>query len=655
MLAGFRSFAKSPFAVLLFALLIVSFAVFGISDVFRHPPGKWVIAAGSRNTSPADFKARFENYRNQQQAQGQTITPDLAVEHGIDRQMLTQMALQESLAELIHKMGVRPSDKLVSDTLRKQLVDLPPGQRPFDPITGKFDEKMYAALLARMELTPDRYNAILRDDIAQAHLLSAVATSLRAPRMYSALQAAYALEGRDLAAFAILPATVEKPAAPTDAQLQAFMKEHAADLTRPETRVLSMARFSAKALENSVTVPEADVVKTYNFRKDTLGTAETRSFVQIVAPDAKAAAVIAQRLAKGDQPAIVASAYGKQPVMVEAKPKSALPDRKVADAVFAMTAGQISGPIAGELGVSVVKLTKITPATTPTLESVRPAIEAELKAQAAENKAFEQTDTYQNAHDGGDNLVTAATKANALVLTTAPIAANGADRSGQPVPGLTPDVLKTAFELPAGGESEVITVSKGEYFAVRVEKVIPSAMRPLEEVRGPLTQRWMIDRMLESMKVKADALAARIKKGESIEAVAASAGAKVQRIPNMSRQNGRQYQALGRDLLLGAFGAKPGEPFAAQGPQGGFLVAVVEKVHPAPTQQLAQMTEAMRGQTSQSLLNDVGQAAREAAKAQLKTKTNLDLARQAIGIDTSALPKDGEPGGKAKVTKEKAQ
>ncbi len=37
MLAGFRSFAKSPFAVVLFGLLIVSFAVFGISDVFRHP------------------------------------------------------------------------------------------------------------------------------------------------------------------------------------------------------------------------------------------------------------------------------------------------------------------------------------------------------------------------------------------------------------------------------------------------------------------------------------------------------------------------------------------------------------------------------------------------------------------------------------------
>ena len=77
--------------------------------------------------------------RAQQQAQGQTITPDVAVEQGVDRKMLTQLALQESLAELVRKMGVRPSDKLVGDTLREQMASLPPAQRPFDPITGKFD------------------------------------------------------------------------------------------------------------------------------------------------------------------------------------------------------------------------------------------------------------------------------------------------------------------------------------------------------------------------------------------------------------------------------------------------------------------------------------------------------------------------------------
>jgi len=653
MLAGFRSFAKSPFAVLLFGLLIVSFAVFGISDVFRAPSGKWVIAAGSRTMSPEDFKAQFENYRKREQAQGQIITPDVAVQQGVDRKMLTQLALQESLAELIRKMGVRPSDKLVGDTLREQLASLPPGQRPFDPITGKFDTVMYQRLLAQNDLTPARYEASLRDDIAQGHLLSAVASGLRAPRFYSALQAAYGLEGRDLAAFAVNPATVERPGAPTDAQLQAYMKEHAAQLTRPETRVLSVARFSAKALESTVTVPEADIVKTYNFRKDTLGTAETRSYVQIVAPDAKAAAVIAQRLTKGDQPAIVASAYGKQPVMIDSKPKTALPDRKVADAVFALAAGQVSAPINGDLGVSVVKLLKINPAAVPSLDSQRPAIEAELKAQAAQAKAYEQTQTYQDAHDGGANLIDAATKAGALVMTTAPIAASGVDQTGQPVVGLTPDALKAAFELPSGGESELIEAGKGEYFAVRVEKVVPSALPPLAEIREPLAQRWMLEKLLERMKVKADELAARVKKGESLEAVAAASQTQVQRVPNISRQNARQFQGLGQDLLIGTFGAKPGVPFVTQGPQGGYLVAVVEKVHQGAPEQLAQITEAMRSQTSQGLFRDVGLAAQDAAKTQLKTKVNLTLARQAIGVDTSALP--AEDGKAPAKPKEKAQ
>jgi peptidyl-prolyl cis-trans isomerase D len=122
--------------------------------------------------------------------------------------------------------------------------------------------------------------------------------------------------------------------------------------------------------------------------------------------------------------------------------------------------------------------------------------------------------------------------------------------------------------------------------------------------------------------------------------------------PNITRQNARQFQGLGRDLLLGTFGAKPGAPFVARGPQGGYLVAVVEKVHPGSPDQMAQITEAMRPQTSQGLFRDVGQAAQDAAKTQLKTKVNLTLARQAIGVDTSALPKGD---GKAAAKTGKAQ
>lgn len=650
MLAGFRTFAKSPLAVILFGLLIVSFAVFGISDVFKGPRISGVVAAGSRSISPQDFKVRYDNYRKEtERRSGEALTADQAVERGVDRQILQEVALQESTAEVIRRFGVLPSDRLIGNVVREQMSNLPPTQRPFDPITGKFDPKLYQALLAQADLTPDSYQASLRDDIAQTHVFSALANGLHAPRIYSALQAAYGLESRDLAAFAINPASVERPANPTDAQLVAFMKQHADRLTRPETRVLSIMRVSAQAIAPSVSVDPAEVQKTFNFRKDTLATPETRSLVQIVAPDAKAAGVIAQRLAKGEQPAVVASAYGKQPVILTDKPKSALPDRKVAAAAFTLAAGQVSAPIAGELGLSVVKVTKITPGTAASLESVRPAIEAELRVQNAQSKAYDQTQTYQDAHDAGADLVAAASKAGAMVLTTAPLTAQGTDETGQPVAGLTPDILKTAFALSSGGESELIEIGKGEYYAVKVEKVIAAALPPLDAIRPQLTQVWLQNEMGVRMQAKAEALAARVKKGESLESVAASTGSKVQRVAGISRENAQQHQGLGRDLLIATFGAKPGDIFTSRAGQMAFVVAKLETVHPGDVAAMARISQAVRQQTDSGVMRDLGEAFRVAAKTSLKTKTNLTLAREAIGVDTAALAKaEAAKTGKAK-------
>jgi peptidyl-prolyl cis-trans isomerase D len=640
MLAGFRTFAKSPFAVVLFALLIISFAVFGISDVFKGPSTSSVVTAGARSLTPQDFKMRFDSYRKDaEQRSGQPMTPDMAVEASFDRQVLNELALQESFAEAIHRAGYRPSDKQIADQVRQQMTSLGPNQRPFDPITGKFDPKMYAALLAQNDLTPTSFEASLRDGIARTQVFSAVGNGLHAPRIYSAVQAAYALESRDLAAFAVNPTTVTPPGNPTDAQLTTFMKQNAERLTRPEFRVISIMRVSAQALEPTVKLDPAAVQKAFEQRKATLSAPETRSLVQIVAPDAKAAATIAQRLGKGEAPATVAAAFGVKPVILTDKPQTALPDRKVAEAAFRLAAGQVSAPVVGDLGISVIKLTKITPGSAPSLDSVRPAIEAELRTQNAQAMAYEQTQTYQDAHDGGADLVTAASKAGAMVMTTAQVTAQGLDETGQPVAGLTPDVLKTAFELAAGGESELIEAGKGEYYAVRTERVIAASMPPLAEIRPALTQFWLQTQMIERMREKATALAAQARKGASLESLAAANGSRVQRVPGLSRQTAQRYQALGRDFLVSAFGAKQGEVFTAQAGQGAFVVARLERVNAASSADLARSVQMLRPQTDSGMMQDLGEAARVAARTKLKTQTNLTLARQSIGVDTDALAK----------------
>jgi peptidyl-prolyl cis-trans isomerase D len=628
-----RRIVKSWVAAVLIGLLIISFAVFGIGDVFRGMGTDTVVKAGSRELTSADYRREFDTYKAQAEERvGQPVPIDMAIERGLDRQVLEGLANRESFAELIHRMGVRVSDKQIADQI-KQIPAF------FDRISGKFDEKLYAGALAERQLTPETFERYMRDEMGQQQVMAAMASGLRAPRVYAALGAAYALEGRDASWFVVNPSMVPEPPRPTDAQLQAFMKENAAQLTRPEFRQLTVVRFSANALAPSITVDPAEVQKRFDFRKDSLATPELRTVVQIPAKDAASATRVAQALAGGGDIAAAARAIGVEPVVYADKPRTAIVDRRVAAAAFSLPEGAVSPPIQGELGYAVVKVMKVTPGKTVSLPEVRAAIEAELRADAAAEKVYEQTQVYEDAHGAGATLAEAAAKAGVQTIPVGPVTASGQNMQGQPS-GVPEQILKAAFDLPTGGESEIEEGGKGEYYAVRVEKVVPAALPPLEEVRGSLTRAWMLRELVKSMQAKADALATRLGKGESISTVAASTGAEVTTALNVSRARAQESSQLGRDFLIKLFTAKPGETFTAQSPQFGIAVAKLDSVHPARAEQVAAYVEPQRGQLTMDLFRQVGGAAETYARQKMKARTDLDRARMALGVDPKEVAAD---------------
>lgn len=632
MITLFRRFAKSWVAVILIGLLIVSFAVFGISDVFTGMNANTVVKAGSREVNTAEFVREFNGRKEmiEQRNGGQPIPLDTAVERGLDRQVLDMIASRESIAELVHRVGVRVSDEQVLAEIRK----IPAF---FDQISGKFDGDLYASKLAEKQYTKDTFERTIRDDIGQRHLLSALATGLKPPRVYAAVGAAYALEGRDLSFFLVDPRSVEQPKAPTDADLTAFMKENSAQLTRPEYRQLTIVRFSAKALEPTVAIDEAELQKRFDFRKDSLSRPEVRTIAQIPAKDAAAAARVQQQLSAGADPVAAAKTIGTEPVLYADKPKTAIVDRKVAEAAFALKEGAVSGPINGELGLSVVKVLKVTPGVSVTLADIRPALEAELRTDASVEKVYALTQTYEDAHGTGDSVTEAARKAGVPVATLPPVTAEGQGPKGEPS-NLPPQLLKIAFDLPQGGESDIEELAKGEYYAVRVEKVIAPAMPPLAEIKPQLTRVYMLRKLAEKMQAKADALAERVRKGETMAAVAASTGARVNTVPGISRANAEKYGALGRDMLVKAFGAAKGDVFTAQNPQFGYAVVKLDTIAPAKADAVAATVAPQQAQLSEALFGDIEGAIAGYARTTAKAKTDLDKARLALGLDPKQIP-----------------
>jgi peptidyl-prolyl cis-trans isomerase D len=640
MLAAFRSFAKSPWAIGLLGLIIVAFVLVGTTDIFGPRVGVNVITAGSRTVTQNEFSAAFKRSLQQLgQQYGQPVSQDMALEQGLDQRILGEMTRSEALAELLRRIGLRAPQ----DSMREQLREIPAF---FDPLTGEFSESNYLERLRGEGLTREMFEKDMHDGLVRAQFIPAAADGLQAPLAYSALGGVIALEQRDLAYFVVTPQSVGRIAEPTDAEIQAFMKENAAQLTLPEFRGMTIVRLSRKAMEGSVTVNPAEVQKRFDFEKDALSKAEMRTVLQIPVKDNGQAASVLARIKKGEDARVVAGELGIKPIIFADKPRSAFFDAVIGAEAFRLPQGG-ANIVKGSFGLAVIKVESVFAGSTATLEANRAAIEAKVRADAADRKVSEASKVYEDARAEGVDMSAAAAKAGLALATVAPVSAQGAGQDGKPVPGLSQAVLKAAFEGTQGQDSEILEEAPGEYFIVRVDRVVAPAMPPVAEVRPYLARNLMMRKMAEAVRARAEALQARVQKGESLDAVAASTGAKVVRVQGISRATAQAQEALGRELLGAAFGSKKGDVYTAA-TTSGVAVATTIALRAGDIQQIAMAARQQQAQFAQQIFGDIGASVQTYAVAKVKAKGNIVNARAALGVAPSATPEktDAAPKGK---------
>ena len=635
MMASIRAFAKSPFATVLLALVMIAFLFFGVRNFSgaMGAGGDAVIKAGGRKAIDSQgFKDRFNFFKTQveQQNGGQPISVQDAVKAGLDRQVADELAYTESFSEMMARVGMRPSDQLIVQWLRKN-------PRFFNQITGQFDKKAYAQALAQNNMTPAQAEGELRDEIGERQFVSGMAAGLRAPLAYAAMQAAYLRETRTFQWFSVSPQILGAPLKPTDDQLTAFMKQNSAQLMLPERRQLSVVHISAAALAPGVTPADAEVQKRFNFEKDTLSSPEKRTFVQVPVKDAKTGPDIVAKLKAGTDPQTLAKLYGALAVSFTDQAKSGVPDKGVANAAFSLKTGETSGVVQGDFGQAVVRVFAITPAHDATLAEARPKIEAEVKKTAAAQKAYDLVQKYEDAHGGGADMAASAKAAGVDVTTTDPIVAQGVDIERKSA-NLPPKALQAAFSLPQGGDTDPIDAGQGEYYIVHVTKVLPPALPGLDEIRPKLTQYFVVRDANTKLQAKAQALQAAVQKGQPMADAAKSVGASVQDGKDVLRNGGGQGQPYSADLIGRIFAAKPNEVIVGQDVKLGYVVAKLVAVNAADPKSLGPLVLGQRPQVTKSLFDDLGQATRAAARAMVKPHVDYARARAALGVTDPSAP-----------------
>lgn len=631
MITAFRAFSRSKWAAALLALIAISFVIVGARmDVFANLGPKHVIDAGSRSMNEAEFRTAFDQVRTRLQEQaGRPLTNQDLVAENIHIRFLDSQTEQLGFLNWAWKVGIRPGQELIV----KQIRQIPAF---FNSVTGQFDQQAYQAALAQQNLTPAMLEQDLRDQYAVEHFGSAIFAGARVPRIYGALLAGSAYETRDGRWFEVTRAMAGQVSAPTDAQLNAFIQENAERLRAPEFRMVSVVLFTPER-DAAPAISEDRIRERFQFKKDSLGKPETRSFVTLTAPNRETAQKVAAALRAGQSPAEVGRANNITPAVFDATPRAAIGDAATAAAVFGLQPNQVSDPVQAGVGFAVAKVTAIQPGQPATLENSRDQIVQDLREEDVKTQTYAKVEKYEAARQAGKNLADAAQSVGARIVDLPPFTKDGKLPNGQAL-NAPPQIFETAWSLAKGGESDVIDAGQGQYFAVRVNDIRPSALPTLAEVREPLAQQWIQRETLRKLSAKAEELAGRVRNGEDIAAVARSINAPLTVRTGVMRDQATQ-QALGQAVLQGLFGQGKGQAFSQPGEQG-FVIGRVDNVHAANPAVAGPLAEQVRPRLTQELVQALVQAELTAGAKKSKAKNDPAMARQALGLsgDAPAAP-----------------
>ena len=568
MLQVLRKSVGSVVIKVLFGLLVLSFAVWGIGDIFNPAtPGQSLASAGDVQVSQREFLQALQQQEGRLRGSG--IDPEPLRLAGLGDQVLAGLvnrALYESEAG---RLGVTVSDGM----LRRILLETP----GLLDEAGGFNRVRYESWLAQQGMTPHYYETRLRKDLAASILIGSIGAGVAPPKILARTLIQAQGETRDVQLVRLTAPAGVGTGVPGERMQQTLYEENRESFRVPEYRTVTYTTIGTEALARGMDLPEGQLRDLYQQRLDQFTKPELRTVDQLLFPDEATARAAADALAAGQSFATVAQdfanmdedAYGLGTLA-----KSDMPDLSMADVIFALEEGAVSEPQEGILGWYIVRATAIQPETVQPFAAVRENLRLELARAEAAELAHTLSGELDDRIGGGERLELAAAALDLPILMVT-VDRSGLDASGQALSSLPggADFVRTTFDSEPGQDSLMQEDGAEGYYMLRVDAVEDSRIPPLDEVQRQVIDLWRQQAKQQEAEKRANALVERLNGGADM----ASTGSAVETIKALDRTGGGNQLPVG--LVRALFAAAPGQALSFAGGGADYIVARVAAVN----------------------------------------------------------------------------
>jgi len=503
-----RSVAKKAsniFVWIILGLLFVALAGFGIGSFTGN--ASRIGSVGNVTITAQDYARALQQEIRAQIAQTQrpVTLGDLRAQ-GIDQAVLRGLVARAALNNEAMAMGLSVGDEEVA----RQITQV----AAFQGLDGNFDRDAYEFELSQNGLSVAEFEEDVREDTGRSLLQAAVVGGVVPNAVLTETIVAYQAETRDFSLLTLtesdLPGGLP---APTDADLQDYYDENAERFTRPEAKRITYAWVSPDMVMDDVEIDEATLRSLYEDRLSEYVQPPRRLLERLVYLDEAAAQAAFDAIDAGetdfdtllDERGLSVEDADLGEVAFDDLPAA------TAEVIFADTDSEILGPLESGLGPALYRVNAVLEATEVTFEEAEQELRAELASDAARRLIDDVREDIDDLLASGATLEELDSE---TILTLGTIDFTPSSEDG--IAGY--DAFREAADLVQDGDfPELLDLSDGGMFALRLDEIVPPTLPPLSEIEDAVSAAWRATALRTQLQARGETLVGDMATGAAME------------------------------------------------------------------------------------------------------------------------------------------
>lgn len=597
MFESIRKHSKIAMLVM-FLLIIPSFVLVGIDSKYFSGSSPVVARVDGHDITQAEWDNAHRTESDRIRAQQPGIDGALLDSPQARYATLERLVRDRVLQAAATKMHLQPSNTRLASALQ-EIPQIAALRRP----DGSLDAEAYRKLVATQGMTPEGFEASMRRDLAINQVLGGIMSTSFVTPAQAEITLAPLFQQREIRVASFNPKDFASKVAVSDADLQAYYKDHTDQFKLPEQANVEYVVLDLDAVRAGIVLSEDDLKTYYKENLAQMSGKEERRASHILIAVAKDAPAAERAAAKERAQALLAQVRKAPETFAEvAKKNSQDPGsaskggdlgffgrgamvKPFEDAAFGLEKNAISDVVTSDFGYHIIKLTDIKKPSVPTFEEKRAEIEGQLKQQQAQRKFAEVAETFTNlVYEQSDSLQPVVEKLKlklhtATGVTRVPaVGAEGALASAKLL-----SALFSADSVKDKRNTEAIEVGPSQLASARITQYMPARTLSFDEARDKVRSLFVATKSAELARAEGEAKRAAWGKDAGLASSALSAPLVVSRQDAHSQPPALVEKVMSEDQTK--LPAWVGVDLGAQ----GYLVAQITRVieEKTPTENVA--------------------------------------------------------------------